>query len=71
MDRQEDYEPMDDSLDDEDYTTDEGDEFLEFVSRLSERNRHKEVRDYIERREVSRKLRDDLGLELADLPSDY
>ena len=70
MDRQADYASLDDDLDDADYM-DDGDEFVEFVSRLAERNRHKEVRDYIERREASRRLRDDLGLELSDLPSDY
>ena len=70
MDRQAEYASLDDDLNDTDYT-DDGDEFVDFVSRLAERNRYKEIRDYIERREVSRRLRDDLGLDLSDLPSDY
>ncbi len=72
MDRHTEYEPMDDSLDEDEFTADEDeDEFVEFVSRRTGRNRNKELRDYIERREVSRRLREDLGLDLFELPTDY
>lgn len=70
MEKQADYELIDDELDQDDYDA-AADEFVEFVSRRTERNRFKELRDYIERREVSRRLREDLGLDLIDLPTDY
>lgn len=53
--------------------TEEGadDEFLEFVSRLSERNRSRMIREQIERREESRRLGDALGLDGFQLSSNY
>lgn len=70
MDRDASYEEFDDSFVDENYDADSG-EFVEFVARLAQRNRYKEVRDCIERREESRRLRENLGLDLFELPTDY
>ena len=65
---------MDDELDyDEVEIGDDSaeDEFMEFVSRLSERNRTRQIRESIERIEESRKIRDQLGLDGFDLGVNY
>lgn len=63
----------DNTFDDVDFDDDAGaeDEFLEFVSRLSEKNRSRMVREQIERREESRRLGDMLGLDGFQLSNSY
>ncbi len=63
----------DNTFDDVDFDGDTGseDEFLEFVSRLSEKNRSRMVREQIERREESRRLSDMLGLDGFQLSNSY
>ncbi len=63
----------DDNYDDGEFDSEssgEG-EFLEFVSRLSERNRSRMIREQIERREESRRLGDVLGLDGFELSNSY
>jgi hypothetical protein len=63
----------DDNFDDIDFDNEAEaeDEFLEFISRLSERNRSRMIREQIERREESRRLGDVLGLEGFELSNSY
>lgn len=63
----------DDTFDDIDFDAEGGasDEFLEFVNRLSERNRTRLIREQIERREESRRLGDVLGLDGFQLSNSY
>jgi hypothetical protein len=61
----------DDNFDDIDFDNEAEDEFLEFMSRLSERNRSRMIREQIERREESRRLGDVLGLEGFELSNSY
>lgn len=51
--------------------TEQDDEFLEFVNRLSERNRSRMIREQIERLEESRRLGDMLGLDSFRLGNNY
>lgn len=51
--------------------TEPDDEFLEFVNRLSERNRSRMIREQIERLEESRRLGDMLGLDSFRLGNNY
>lgn len=63
----------DDTFDDIEFDGEEAveDEFLEFVNRLSERNRNRMIREQIERREESRRLGDVLGLDGFQLSNSY
>ncbi len=62
----------DDSFDNEFDDDNSGeDEFLEFVTRLSGRNRSRMIREQIERREESRRLGDVLGLDGFELSNSY
>lgn len=61
----------DDTFDDIEFDGEGEDEFLEFVTRLSERNRSRMIREQIERREESRRLGDVLGLDGFQLSNSY
>ena len=64
---------MDD--DDFDYELEGGDEsedeFVEFVTKLSEQNRARQIRENIERRLESRRMGDLLGIEGFELSPNY
>ena len=47
------------------------DDFIEFVTKLSERNRSRQIRESIERLEESRRVREQLGLEEFELGTNY
>ncbi len=46
-------------------------EFIEIVTMLSERNRARQVREWIESEEVSRRIRDFLGIDGFELMPGY
>ena len=48
-----------------------GNEFVEFVTKLSERNRTRQLKEQIERREESRRICDLLGIEGFELGHNY
>lgn len=58
-----------------DYDENEGEEsahdFIEFVTKLSERNRSRQIRESIERLEESRRMREQLGLDGFELGTNY
>ena len=58
-----------------DYDRNDGDEseddFIEFVTKLSERNRSRQIRESIERLEESRRMREQLGLDEFELGTNY
>jgi len=58
-----------------DYDRNDGDEseddFIEFVTKLSERNRSRQIRESIERLEESRRMREQLGLDEFELGINY
>ena len=61
--------------DDFDYELEDGDEsdneFVEFVTKLSEQNRARQIRENIERRLESRRMGDMLGIEGFELSPNY
>lgn len=48
-----------------------GNEFVDFVTKLSERNRTRQLKEQIERREESRRICDLLGIEGFELGHNY
>ena len=58
-----------------DYDRNDGDEseddFIEFVTKLSERNCSRQIRERIERLEESRRMREQLGLDEFELGINY
>ena len=46
-------------------------EFVEFVTKLSEKSRTRQLKEQIERREESRRIRDLLGIEAFELGQNY
>jgi hypothetical protein len=46
-------------------------EFIEFVTKLSERSRARQLREQIERREESKRIRDFLGIDGFELKASY
>ena len=58
-----------------DYDRNDDDEsehdFIEFVTKLSERNRSRQIRESIERLEESRRMREQLGLDEFELGINY